>query len=321
MKAVVFENYGDADVLKLQEHPMPKIKPNEVLIKVKAAGINRADIAQRKGNYPAPKGCVQNILGLEVSGKIEEIGDQVEHLNIKDKTCALLPGGGYAEYVAVDAGSCLPIPKNFSLEDAAALPEVLLTVWQNIFQIGQLKKDENVLVYGGSGGVGSMAIQLVNLYEANAWTVASNDEKTQFCQSLGAQKVVNYTTQDLVEEFGKRTVHLILDSVGGKYLDVNINLLKPEGRMVYINAMHGNAKLNIFKMMQKRLHITGSTLRARSNDHKQQLVNEVVEKAYPLIEQKDFKHTISKRFPFEEAAQAHKLMESRDFSGKLVLCF
>lgn len=321
MKAVIIEKPGGPENLKISERSIPEIKPTEVLIKVTAAGMNRADIAQRKGNYPAPKGTVQDILGLEVSGIIEQTGTEVTAWKPGQEVCALLAGGGYAEYVAVDAGSCLPVPKGFSLEEAASLPEVLLTVWQNIFQIGNLKKGETVLIYGGSGGIGSMAIQLVNLFGANAWTVASTMKKIDYCNSLGAQKTVNYREQNLLEEFGRNSVDLILDSVGGAYLDTNLDLLKSQGRMVYINAMEGKGELNIFKMMQKRIHITGSTLRARSLAHKKQLIEDAVKNAYPLIESKDFSHKIFKKFPIEEVVEAHRLMDSRDFQGKILLQF
>jgi len=321
MKAVIFQDYGNPSVLEISPYSKPQPKANELLIKVAAAGMNRADLAQRKGNYPAPKGCVQNILGLEVSGVIEEVGEAVSSWKKGDKVCALLAGGGYAEYVTVDEGSCLPIPKGFSLEEAAGLPEVLLTVWQNIFQIGNLQPDENVLIYGGSGGIGSMAIQLVSLYGANAFTLASSAEKMKYCTALGAKKVINYKKQDLLEEFGKNSMNLILDSVGGKYLNKNIDLLNTAGRLVYINAMEGKGELNIFKMMQKRIHLTGSTLRSRSLSHKSSLVKEVIEKAYPLIEKDSFKLKIAKKFSVDEVVKAHELMESRDFMGKVLLCF
>lgn len=321
MKAVIVKEFGNANVLEINERPSPKVKENEVLIKVAAAGLNRADIAQRKGNYPAPKNSVQDVLGLEVSGTIEEIDSKVTQWKVGDEVCALLPGGGYAEYVAVDSGSCLPIPKNFSLIDAASIPEVLLTVWQNIFQIGRLQPKEKVLIYGGSGGIGSMAIQLTNLFGAHPVTLASSKQKIGYCAGLGVKQVIDYTCEDLVEEFGKNSIDLILDSVGGEYLNQNLDLLKKDGRLVYINAMGGNGKLNIFKMMQKRIHITGSTLRARSLAHKKQLVQEAVEKAYPLIESDKFQNTVSKTFPVEEVVKAHELMESREFLGKILLTF
>lgn len=322
MKAIVLNNYGEATELAIAERPKPKIGNNEILIKVAAAGLNRADIAQRKGHYPAPEGSPQDILGLEVSGTIKALGAKVNKWKLDQNVCALLPGGGYAEYVAVDAGSCLPIPQGFSLTDAAALPEVLLTVWQNIFQIGQLKKEEKVLIYGGSGGIGSMAIQLVSLVGAHPVSVASTSTKIRYCQNLGAEKMLNYKTQDLMKHWDKNSIDLILDSVGGKYLDINIDLLKKDGRLVYINAMAGgHPELDIFKMLQKRLHITGSGLRNRSLKAKEKLIDEVYQKGFPLIERKGFKNMVSERIPMNKATQAHQLMESGDFLGKIILCF
>jgi|SRR5690625_267407 len=321
MKAIVLKDFGSPEVLKIENRPQPQVGDKEVLIKVAAAGLNRADLAQRKGNYPAPKGSVQDILGLEVSGIIEKTGKKVTQWKIGDEVCALLPGGGYAEYVSVDEGSCLPIPKGFSLTDAASIPEVLLTVWQNIFQIGQLQSDENVLIYGGSGGIGSMAIQIASHFGVQVFTLASSSEKEKYCLSLGAKKVVNYKEQDVVEELGRNSVHLILDSVGGPYLNKNLDLLKTEGRLVYINAMGGKSDLNIFKLMQKRIHLTGSTLRSRSLEHKKQLTAEAVEKAYPIIEKDDFINMVSHRFAADDVVAAHQLMESREFMGKIILCF
>lgn len=321
MKTVVIAEFGDATQLKITERPIPKIKSHEVLIKVAAAGLNRADIAQRKGHYPAPEGTVQYVLGLEVSGVIEKVGRDVDLWQVGQEVCALLPGGGYAEYVCIDQGSCLPIPKGFSLPEAASIPETLLTVWQNIFKIGHLQSDEKVLIYGGSGGIGSMAIQLANLFGAHALTVGSTPDKIAYCQRLGAQKVVNYKTQDLVGEFGRHSIELILDSVGGPYLDTNLELLKTEGRLVYINAMGGNAELNIFKMMQKRIHLTGSTLRSRTFDYKRSLIKDAVAQAYPMLESERFQKNIHHIFSVDEVVKAHQLMESRDFMGKILLAF
>ncbi len=321
MKAAVITQFGDASVLQLEQRPTPTPQPNEVLIKVCAAGINRADIAQRKGHYPAPAEVVQDILGLEVSGTIEALGTDVTEWKIGQEVCALLPGGGYAEYAVADAGSCFSIPKNYSLCDASSLPEVLLTVWQNIFQIGQLQPDETILIYGGSGGIGSMAIQLVSLFGAHPVALASSSQKIAYCQSLGAEKVVNYKTENLVESLGKNSLDLILDSVGGDYLDINLALLKPEGRLVYINAMEGKASLNIFKLLQKRIHLTGSALRSRTLAHKRNLVAAAVHNAISLIERPAFKNMVSHRFSIDEVVQAHQLMDDRNFLGKIILTF
>lgn len=322
MKAIVFNQPGDASVLHIEEREMPQTGDNEVLIKVKAAGVNRPDVIQRNGKYPVPKGVVQDILGLEVSGIIEKAGPKVSGWKTGDAVCALIPGGGYAEYVAADAGSCLPIPKGISLEDAAALPEVLFTVWHNVFQRGGLQKGEDVLLYGGSGGIGSMAIQLVRLFGANAITLVSSPEKEQYCLALGALKAINYKKQDLLEALPAESVDLILDCIGGEYLDKNLELLRPEGRLVYINAMEGaKPEFDIKKMMRKRLHITGSTLRARSYDFKKALAEDILQNAFPLLENKNFRNMVESRFPMEKASEAHRLMDSRDFTGKIIITF
>lgn len=322
MKAIVFDNPGSPDVLYVTTREIPKVHSSDVLIKVTAAGINRPDIAQRKGNYPVPAGAVQDILGLEVSGEIVELGTHVSGFQKGDKVMALVPGGGYAEYVSVHAGSCLPIPKGVSIEDAAALPEVLFTVWHNLFRRGGLKSCERTLIYGGSGGIGSMAIQLAHLYGAQVSTVVSSKEKEEYCRSLGADEVLNYKKDDLLKEWKTSAFDVILDSVGGKYLDINLDLLKKEGRLVYINAMEGGKPvLNIFKMMQKRLVITGSTLRPRSVDFKAELAQDIFKNAFPLLEDNRFLPNVNHRFSPEEAVEAHQLMESRDFFGKIIIRF
>lgn len=320
MKAVVIRQAGDPSVLTYQDYETPGIKANEVLIKVTAAGINRADIAQRMGRYPAPQGTVQDIPGLEASGTIEAVGADVSEWKVGDKVCALLPGGGYAEYVQVDAGSCLPIPKGMSLEEAGAIPEVLFTVWHNIFQKGQLQPRDKALIYGGSGGIGSMAIQLVHLFGAKAITLASTAEKAQYCKELGATQVVNYKEEEPIKAIEGSSVAVILDSVGGNYLTTNLEVLKPEGHLVYINAMEGKSPdLDIKKIMRKRIIITGSTLRARPNDFKRALRDEIREKAFPLLESGQFKNLVKHRFSFAEAQKAHELLESRNFFGKIIL--
>lgn len=321
MKAIVITKPGDASVLEIEERQKPTPGHQEVLIKVAAAGMNRADIAQRKGHYPAPKGVVADIPGLEVSGTVAEIGKDVTTLKPGDEVCALLAGGGYAEYVNVHASHCLPIPKGISLIDAAAIPEVLCTVWMNVFQTGNFKKNQTALIYGGSGGIGSMAIQLVNLFGGTAHTMASTDEKIEFCKELGAKKVANYKTENLIETFGENSAHVILEMIGGDYLNRNLDIIKEEGKIIYINAKTRNTSLNIFKMMQKRISITGSTLRSRSTEFKSNLINTVLKEAYPLIENPKFKNTVNRRFSFHDVQKAHEIMEAGDFMGKMVLKF
>lgn len=322
MKAIVFNTPGNASVLHAEERAIPSVRENEVLIKVVAAGINRTDIIQRHGKYPAPDGVAQDILGLEVSGIIEKTGTNVSQWKEGQEVCALLPGGGYAEYAVADAGSCLPIPEQIGLRDSAALPEVLFTVWHNVFQRGSLKREENVLIYGGSGGIGCMAIQLVTLFGAHAFAVAGSEEKVKFCIESGASKVINYKTESLLNKLGPGSVDLILDSVGGEYFNINLELLRSEGRLIYINAMGGaKPELDILKMMRKRIHITGSTLRTRSNEFKKDLAEDIRRHAFPLLEDNRFVNMVKYRFPMEKAAEAHALMDSREFTGKIILCF
>lgn len=320
MKAVIITTPGAPSVLQLQERPMPEIGANEVLIHVKAAGVNRPDVAQRMGRYPAPAGAPQDIPGLEVAGVVEECGAEVAQWKKGDRVCALLAGGGYAEYVAVDAGQCLPMPKGFSAMEAAGLPETVFTVWHNVFQRGRLQAGETLLVHGGSSGIGITAIQLAKAFGAKVLTTVGSDEKGQACLELGAAKFVNYKTQDFEAAFAEAGVDVILDMVGGDYFDKNLNILKPDGRLVYINAMHGNSvNLNIMKMMLKRITITGSTLRARDVAFKTALAADILKNVWPVLENGMFKPKVFATFPFSEAAQAHELMESSGHIGKIIL--
>lgn len=299
---------------------MPEIGANEVLIRVKAAGVNRPDVAQRMGRYPAPSGAPQDIPGLEVAGVVEECAAGVAQWKKGDGVCALLAGGGYAEYVAVDAGQCLPIPKGFSAIEAAGLPETVFTVWHNVFQRGRLQAGETLLVHGGSSGIGITAIQLAKAFGAKVLTTVGSDEKGQACLELGADGFVNYKTQDFETAFAEAGVEVILDMVGGDYFDKNLNILKPDGRLVYINAMHGNSvNLNIMKMMLKRITITGSTLRARDVAFKTALAADLLKNVWPVLENGKFKPVVFATFPFSAAAQAHELMESSQHIGKIIL--
>lgn len=319
MKAIIISDAGAADVLQLVEREIPVPGENEVLIRVKAAGLNGLDIAQRKGVYPPPPGAPPDIPGVEVSGIIESCGANVKLWNAGDKVCALITGGGYAEYCIADAGSCLPVPTGLSFAEAASLPETIFTVWSNVFQRGQLKAGENFLVHGGSSGIGVTAIQLAKAFGANVYTTAGSDEKCAACTALGASMSINYKTQDfeaLLQEIG---IDVILDMIGGDYTPKNINILRPEGRLVFINANTAALQANVFKIMQKRLSITGSTLRSRDNGFKASLAIEVLERVWPLIENGIYKPLIYKVFLLKEAAQAHQLMESSRHIGKIIL--
>ncbi len=320
MEAVVITTYGSADGLKLQPYPKPIPDATEVLIKVHAAGINRPDIFQRQGKYPAPVGVVQHIPGLEVAGVVESCGSGLSRWRPGDNVCALVAGGGYATHAIADASHCLPIPRNLSFVEAACLPETVFTVWHNVFQRGKLTKGETLLVHGGSGGIGTTAIQLARLFGATVYATAGSAEKTGFCERLGATVCVNYKESDFSQQLAGEKVDVILDSIGAPYFEKNLSLLADDGRLVFINAMGGKqATLNVMALMQRRLTLTGSTLRSRSTEFKSTLREAVECHVWPLIESGAFKPVISHVFPLSEAARAHERMESGDFMGKLVL--
>lgn len=322
MKAVVMHGIGGPDVLKIEERVRPTISSTQVLIRVYAAGVNRPDIFQRKGNYAAPSHIVQDILGLEVSGVIEDIGDSVTQWKVGDEVMALVSGGGYATYVCVHEGAVLKKPNNLSFEEAAGIPETVYTVWHNLFQRGRLKSGENLLVHGGSGGIGSTAIQLGKLFGAHVTTTVGSSSKMQYAINLGADTVINYQEDDFEDIIGRNNIDVVLDSIGGVYFSKNINVLKEEGRLVYINAMQGaKVELNLIKMMQKRIYITGSTLRNRDDEFKSLLTADIREFVLPFLEDGSFSVPIYKVFNSEEASKAHELMESRNFQGKIILKF
>lgn len=322
MKAVVISETGHPDVLQVQDRPVPTINPNQVLVQVRAAGVNRPDIFQRKGNYPAPPGVVADIPGLEVAGLVRAVGSAVSRWQVGDRVCALLPGGGYAQYAAVDAGHCLPIPDAISFSDAACIPETVFTVWNNVFQRGQLKHGEGLLVHGGSGGIGTTAIQLGTLLGASVYTTAGTDEKCQACVQLGASQAVNYRTQDFAVELADKRIDVVLDSIGGDYFAKNIDLIAPDGRLVYINATHGRkTQLNLVRLMQKRILLTGSTLRARDTEFKTALAEEIEAHVLPLWALGKFTPVVYRSFDYVDAANAHQLLESGEVFGKLVLKF
>lgn len=323
MKVVAISSFGEPDVLKVVDREKPSILPTEVLIEVKAAGINRPDTFQRKGNYPAPEGVAADIPGLEVAGYVIEVGEEVEGLRKGDRVMALLAGGGYAQFVNVDAGSCLLVPDTISLEEAAGIPETLFTVWHNVFQRGNLKSGEKLLVHGGTGGIGLTAIQLAQAFGADVYTTVGSEVKKDFVEHiLGVCKAFNYHQEDFEAVLREEKVNVILDSIGGEYFSKNINVLSDEGRLVQINAMKGaKVEVNLFKIMQKRLFLTGSTLRSRSLEFKSALAKELNTEVLPLIAEGKLKTYIAQVFPYTEVVEAHRLMESRDFIGKIILTF
>ncbi|ATL49182.1 zinc-binding dehydrogenase [Chitinophaga caeni] len=320
MKAVVISQPGGPNVLKYQPYPTPVLAADEVLIDVKAAGVNRPDIFQRKGNYPPPPGVPEDIPGLEVAGIITKCGPRADQWKVGDHVCALVAGGGYAQYVNVRQGQCLPVPPGWNFMEAASLPETVFTVWSNVFQRGQLKMGEDFLVHGGSSGIGITAIQLAKAIGAKVYTTVGSEEKGQVCLKLGADSFINYKEQDFEQALQSTGFDVILDMVGGSYFQKNLNLLHNDGRLVYINAMAGSeVSLDIKLMMRKRLTITGSTLRARSYEFKKALAKDILDNVWPIIASGKFRPVIYKTFPLEEAAAAHQLMESSHHIGKIVL--
>ena len=320
MKTIVIQSFGEPNGLQLVERQIPVPEANQVLIRVHAAGINRPDIFQRMGQYPAPAGAIADVPGLEISGIIEACGLNVTRWHPGDRVCALLPGGGYAEYATVHAAHCLPVPDHIALVEAACIPETVFTVWHNVFQRGQLSRGETFLVHGGSGGIGTTAIQLAALAGARTYATAGTDEKCRYCEELGAISCINYRTHDFGAELAAGAFDVVLDSVGAPYFDRNITLLAPDGRLVYINAVGGRqASFNISKLMQKRLTITGSTLRNRDAEFKAQLCSAIEQHVWPWFISGRFRPVIHQRFPLAHAAEAHRLMEAGDFIGKLVL--
>ncbi|TDE12148.1 NAD(P)H-quinone oxidoreductase [Dyadobacter psychrotolerans] len=324
MNAVVITRPGGPEVLQIQKRPIPEPSANEVLIKIYAAGVNRPDVFQRKGSYPPPPGASVDIPGLEVSGIIEKCGEAVTGWKEGDAVCALLQGGGYNEYAAVSAGQCLPIPSNFSFAEAASLPETVFTVWQNVFQRGDLKASEHFLVHGGSSGIGITAIQLTKAFGAKVFATAGNDEKCDACLKLGADKCINYKMQDFEKELKDDGVDVILDMVGGDYISKNLRLLREEGRMIFINLMKGNKPdpadpVDFGLVMKKRLIISGSMLRSRDAEFKRALTADILKNVWPVIESGKFKPVIFKQFKMAEAHLAHELIDGGSHIGKIVL--
>ena len=320
MKAAVISVPGPPEVLKIEERPQPHFGETDVLIRVKAAGLNRADLIQREGHYPAPAGAAPDIPGLEVAGVIESLGAKAKRWKSGEAVCALLPGGGYAEYVSINGAHCLPMPAGWSWTDAAALPEAVFTVWHNVFQRGKLTAGENFLVHGGSSGIGLAAIQLAHLRGAQAYATAGTDRKCRACQKAGAKRAINYRHEDFEVSLKAEGIDLILDMVGGDYAPKNLRLLRPEGRLVFINSMKGaRADFDLREIMARRLTVTGSTLRSRDAAFKSALTGDVERHVWSLMETGKFLANVFKVFPLEDVVEAHRLMESSDHIGKIVL--
>lgn len=323
MTAIAITRPGGPDVLQPEQIKAPQPGPDDVLIKVAAAGVNRPDAAQREGRYPAPPGASLTP-GLEVAGEIVATGENVTAFKAGDRVCALLAGGGYAEYAVAAAAQCLPVPANLSLIEAAAIPETFFTVWSNLFDRAALKPKEWLLVHGGSSGIGTTAIQLAKAFGAHVIATAGSDEKCAACLRLGADVVVNYRTQDFVamalEATGKRGVDVVLDMVGGDYTQKNIDCLGVEGRLVQIAFLKSpKMEINLLPVMLKRLHITGSTLRARDVAFKGGVAASLLKHVWPVLESGAVKPVIDSTFPLAAAAEAHRRLDSSDHIGKIVL--
>ncbi|HKA01512.1 MAG TPA: NAD(P)H-quinone oxidoreductase [Candidatus Solibacter sp.] len=321
MRYIDFPQPGPPDVLRIAEAPTPTPGDREVLIHVEAAGVNRSDIAQRLGKYPPPPGA-SPVLGLEVAGTIASVGAG-SRWKAGDRVCALVPGGGYAEYCLTPDPQCLPIPKGLSMEEAAGIPETFFTVWANVFQIGRLEASERILIHGGASGVGTAAIQLARAFGATVFVTAGSPAKCEACVKLGANAAIDYLKQDFVQEIRKLTPHgveLILDMVGGPYTLRNIEALAMHGRLVQIAVQQGaEATINLAKIMQKRLIVTGSTMRPRSVDDKGRIASELHERVWPLLESGAVKVIVDRVFPFDDVAGAHRYLESGAHIGKVIL--
>ncbi|MDB5395778.1 MAG: NAD(P)H-quinone oxidoreductase [Rhodospirillales bacterium] len=323
MTVIEISEPGAPEVLKPAERPTPRPAAGEILIRVEAAGINRPDLLQRQGNYPPPPGA-SDIPGLEVAGTVAALGAGVTGWTVGDAVCALLAGGGYAEYAAVPAVQCLPVPTGLSMVEAAALPETLFTCWTNLVDGGHLGAGQTVLIHGGSSGIGTTGIQLAKLLGARVFTTAGSPEKCAACRGLGADLAINYKVEDFVKAVkdasGGRGVDVVLDMVGGDYVRRNIETLAPGGRHVSIASLGGTeATFPIFRVMQKRLVLTGSTLRARSPAEKGAIADSLYRTVWPAIAAGRLRPLIHATFPFAQAAYAHRALEAGDHIGKIVL--
>jgi putative PIG3 family NAD(P)H quinone oxidoreductase len=323
MRAIEISKPGPAEVLRAVERPDPTPVAGEVRIRVAAAGVNRPDILQRRGAYPPPPGA-SDVPGLEVAGVIDMLGSGVTEWHVGDRVCALVSGGGYATLCTSPAVQCLPIPRGMGFLAAAAIPETFFTVWTNVFDRGRLRAGESALFHGGSSGIGTTAIQLAVARGSRVFATAGSDEKCRACEQLGAERAINYRTEDFVEAVKQATgglgVDVILDIVGGDYIARDLAALAVEGRLVVIGFMGGDtATIDFRRVLGRRLTITGSTLRPRSAAEKGEIAIALRSEVWPLLEQGVVKPVVYRTFPLEDAAAAHRLMESSEHVGKIVL--
>ncbi|MDB5552172.1 MAG: NAD(P)H-quinone oxidoreductase [Rhizobium sp.] len=323
MRYIDLPQPGAPDAMKLATGPLPELKPGDLLIRVEASGVNRPDVAQRQGSYPPPPGA-SPILGLEVAGQVVALGSQTQGFQIGDKVCALANGGGYAEYCTVPATQTLPWPKDYDAIRAAALPETFFTVWANLFMMAGLKAGETVLIHGGSSGIGTTAIQLAKALGATVFTTVGNAEKAEACLRLGATRAINYKAEDFAEVIkaeAKGGVNVVLDMIGAAYFEKNLACLARDGRLSIIAFLGGSTaeKANLTPIMVKRLRVMGSTMRPRTAEEKREIRDELQAKVWPLIEAGAVAPVIHKVFDFADVVEAHRLMESSDHIGKIVL--
>jgi putative PIG3 family NAD(P)H quinone oxidoreductase len=323
MSVVEIAAPGGPEQLKLAQRPVPRPGDGEVLVRVAAAGVNRPDVMQRQGRYPPPAGA-SDLPGLEIAGEIAALGPKVSGLSIGDKVTALLSGGGYASYAVAAAPLCLPLPEGISLVEAAAIPETFFTVWTNLFDRGRCKAGDTVLIHGGTSGIGTTAIQLAAAWGARVFATAGSDDKARACERLGAVRGINYRTQDFVEvmraETGGNGVDVTLDMVAGSYVARNLEIAALEGRIVMISLIGGaRAEVNLGTILTKRLTLTGSTLRSRTVAQKAEVADAVKKNIWPLLAAGRVRPIIHATFPLAEAGEAHRLMESSNHIGKIVL--
>ena len=324
MRFVDLPTFGGPEVMVLATGPLPAVRPGEILVRVGAAGVNRPDVAQRSGNYPAPKDA-SPVLGLEIAGEVVALGDGVSEFRIGDNVCALANGGGYAEFCAVPAGQALPWPKGYDAVKAAALCETFFTVWANLFQMAGLTEGETVLIHGGTSGIGTTAIQLARAFGATVYATAGSKEKCQACERLGAVRGIDYRTEDFAEVIKAQTagkgVDVVLDMIGAAYFEKNLSVLAKDGCLSIIAFLGGNVaeKVNLSPIMMKRLTVTGSTMRPRTAEEKRAIRDDLSGQVWPLLEAGSVAPVIHAALPFADVVEAHRLMESSSHIGKIVL--
>ena len=324
MRFIDLPSHGGPEVMRLSQAPLPKPAKGEVLVKVEAAGVNRPDVAQRQGIYPPPKDA-SSILGLEIAGEVVALGEGVTEFKLGDRVCALANGGGYAQYCTVPAGQALPFPRGYDAVKAAALPETFFTVWANLFQMAGLTEGETVLIHGGTSGIGTTAIQLAKTFGAEVYATAGSAEKCEACVKLGAKRAINYREEDFAEvvkaETGGKGVDVVLDMIGAAYFEKNLAALAKDGCLSIIAFLGGAVaeKVNLTPIMVKRLTVTGSTMRPRTANEKRAIRDDLVARVWPLVENGQVAPVINRVFTLDEVAEAHRLMESSNHIGKIVM--